>query len=106
MYANRELLESQGTFIEINFGDGDIKTNTKEATKVTISASRAPDAEQRRHYFIVNIHDKERNLRKEFIKATYEEEELPPKQQALFDIIREIGRTVQGKTTIEDIITG
>ena len=85
-----------------------IMVDEKTLMKIVLQGiyQRTPDAEHRRHYFIVNIHDKERNLRKEFIKATYEEEELPPKQQALFNIIREIGRTVQGKTTIGDIITG
>lgn len=67
---------------------------------------RSPEAEHRRHYFIVNIHDEERNLRRELIQATYEEDDLPEKQRAIFDVIREVGKTDQGKNVIGDIITG
>lgn len=66
---------------------------------------QSPEAEHRRHLFVINIHDEERNVRRELIQATYEEDDMPDKQREIFGVIREVGKTEQGKLTIGDIIT-
>ena len=85
-----------------------VMVDEKTMMKIVLQGiyTKSPEAEHRRHYFVVNIRDEERNLRKELIRATYEEEDLPPKQKDLLDVIKEVGRTPQGKHTIGDIIAG
>lgn len=65
-----------------------------------------PEDERRRHYFVVDMHDEGRDVRRELIQATYEEDKLSPAQSAIFDVMREVGKTDAGKQVIGELITG